>query len=90
MQKNIKNHGVAEAEKRKRVQSNFHMEAVRSFNGISISIYGVYSVLDFNEENVLIKLRKGKIKITGKGLKMSVYENSTIEIAGQISEVAFL
>lgn len=72
------------------VPHNFHIEADRVGGGISVSISGVLSILDFGEESALVKLRRGRIKIDGKSLSISVYENKIVEISGNVCRMEFL
>ena len=70
--------------------SSFHIEIDRVYGGISVSVYGVFSILDFNDSLALLKLKRGKVKIEGKSLSVAVYENRTVEISGKIGGVSFL
>ena len=73
----------------KKIRS-FHLEADKSVFGISVSISGVISILDFCEEYAVLKLRGGKIRVYGLALSISVYENKIVEINGRIGGVEFL
>lgn len=68
----------------------FHMEADRISEGISVSVCGVFSILDFNTELAVLKLRHGKIKVRGIGLSIAVYENRTVEIFGKVEALEFV
>ena len=68
----------------------FHIEADRVGDGISVSVSGVISILDFSEEAAVLKLRRGRMKISGGGLAVAVYENKIVEISGKISGMEFL
>ena len=68
----------------------FHLEADRILSGLSISISSVMSVIDFTKEAVLLKLRRGKLKISGSGLSISVYENRIVEICGKVERIEFI
>ena len=68
----------------------FHIEADRVSDGISVSVFGVIAIPDFCEESATLKLRRGRVKIDGTGLSVSVYENKTVEISGKICRVEFL
>ncbi|MBE6645380.1 MAG: hypothetical protein E7612_08410 [Ruminococcaceae bacterium] len=90
MQKNekySKNEGAFSLQK---IQPGFHIEADKIGNAISVSIMGVISILDFSDVCALLKMRKGRIKISGTDLSVAVYENKTVEIIGRIGTVEFL
>lgn len=70
--------------------SSFHIEIDRVYGGISVSVYGVFSILDFNDSLAVLKLKKGKVRVTGQGLSVAVYENRTVEICGKVEGVAFI
>ena len=68
----------------------FHLEADRVLSGISVSISSVMSVMDFTKESVLLKLRRGKLRISGTALTISVYENRIVEISGKVERIEFV
>jgi len=70
--------------------AGFHIEADRIKEGISVSVTGVCSILEFTEEISTLKLRRGRIRISGKGLSIAVYENKIVEISGKVCTVEFL
>lgn len=90
MQVNGKNQNDKKADERERLPIYFHMEADRLPSGISVSIMGVLSIIDFNEGAAIMKMRRGKIKVTGSELSVAVYENRTVEICGKVGAVEFL
>ena len=87
MLKNEKKDLQAVKEKR---PDGFHLEADRFKEGISLSIAGISSILDFSEQRVLVRVKKRRIEIVGTELSVTVYENRIVEITGRISGVSFL
>ena len=85
-----KNTNGKTAERRESLPLYFHIEADRLPSGVSVSIMGVLSIVDFNETAAIMKMRRGKIRITGTGLSVAVYENRTVEIYGKVGAVEFL
>ena len=69
---------------------SFHIEIDRTASGLSISVCGVISILDFTELSALLKVRGRKIKIVGSMLNVTVYENRVAEVSGRITGVEFL
>ena len=90
MQIETKNINDKKNEERDRLPIYFHVEADRLPSGISVSIMGVLSIVDFNEGSALMKMRRGKIKVTGRELSIAVYENRIVEISGKVGAVEFL
>lgn len=68
----------------------FHIEADRISDGISVSVCGVLSILDFSTELAILKIRRGRIRVRGGGLSIAVYENRTVEIFGKVEALEFL
>ena len=90
MQNRDKNADGKMPEVGERLPIYFHIEADRLPTGVSVSIMGVLSIVDFNETSAVMKMRRGKIKIRGTGLSVAVYENRTVEIYGKVGAVEFL
>ncbi|MBR4836727.1 MAG: YabP/YqfC family sporulation protein [Clostridia bacterium] len=65
------------------------MEASRIGGGISIALSGVIGISDYSESEILLKSHGGKIRICGKRLMLSIYEDNTAEIVGRIEEIGF-
>lgn len=72
------------------LQSGFHIEADRILSTTSVSISNVLSIIDFKDETAILKMRKGKIKIVGEELAISIYENKIVEIKGKVRNIELL
>lgn len=70
--------------------SGFHAEIDKVRCGISFSVSSVLSIVDFNEEEVTLKLDKGRVRVIGEMLEIAVYENRIVEIFGKIGAIEFL
>ena len=68
---------------------SFSMEASRVGSGISIALSGVIGISDYSESEIILKSHGGKIRICGKRLMLSIYEDNTAEIVGRIEEIGF-
>ena len=68
---------------------SFSMEASRVGSVISIVLSGVIGISDYSEGEILLKSHGGKIRICGKRLMLSIYEDNTAEIVGRIEEIGF-
>ncbi len=80
----------SQREPKEKMPADFHIEADRCKEGISMSVAGVNSIVDFSEERVLLRVKKGRVEVHGASLSVTVYENKIIEITGKISGVSFL
>ena len=69
---------------------NLHIEIDKIYGGISVLVSNVFSILDFNDTTALLKLKKGRVRVCGCGLSVSVYENRTVEICGKLEEILFV
>lgn len=69
--------------------SAFHLEAKRSVRGMSVIIGGVIGISDFSEETVLLKSHGGRITVSGKYMRLIIYEGSAVEINGKVEDISF-
>ena len=90
MQNKTKNLADSNLKTELKLPYGFHIEVDRVGNGLSASIMGVVSIIDFSETVAILKMRRGKIKVSGSELSVAVYENKTVEILGRICAVEFL
>ena len=70
--------------------STFHIDLDRCARGIAATVSGARCVVDFNESECLLKVKGGRVRIFGKELNISVFENDTLEISGRIGGVEFI
>ena len=71
-------------------QLSFHTEIDRVRGGMSVCVSGVRTITDFSDECAAIRLAGITMRIIGTALSITVYENSTAEVVGKVSEVVFL
>jgi len=70
--------------------SGFHIEVDKILSNVAVSVNNVFSIVDFRDDAAILKMRKGKIKISGDGLSISIYENKIVEIIGKVRNIEFL
>ena len=68
----------------------FHVEIDKRGRDVVTCVGGVQSILDFNTESALLKVRGGRILIRGRDLSVVIYENSGVEIIGRVDTVGIL
>ena len=72
------------------ILSAFHIDLDRCIRGLAATVSGARSVIDFNESECLLGVKGGRVRIFGKELNISVFENNTLEISGRIGGVEFI
>ena len=90
MQKESKKNKIQVIENKTYTPMGFHIEIDKIAGRVSVCVNGVSSVLDFGEECAVLKMRGGKLKISGLELAISVYENKVAEISGKVGTIEFL
>ena len=70
--------------------SHFHLEADAQGTGISLFAEGILGIGELSEENICLITSKERIKISGKILKISVFQQKRIEISGKIENISFM
>lgn len=68
----------------------FFLSAERRERGMRISIGAIVSIADFSPEEILLVSHGGRIKVSGEGLMLSVFEGRCVEIIGYVKEIDFL
>lgn len=68
--------------------SEFHLEMDKNQKGISMLVGGTFSIKEYGDNSCILKTEIGSINISGKGLSISVYENKTVEISGNVEELS--
>ncbi len=74
----------------KQMPIGFHIEIDKTASGLSVCVNGASSVLDFCEECAVLKLHRGRLRVAGHGLSISVYENKIAEISGKVGLIEFI
>ncbi len=66
------------------------LEGERIGKTLSIVVSGVLSVKDFSDTAAVLLIPSGELKIEGKSLSITVFENRSIMIKGKIGGIMFL
>ncbi len=69
--------------------SAFRMEAERCPRGICLRFAGTIGINEFSEEAVEINNHGGRVLISGKRLKVIIFENKQVEINGKVEAIEF-
>lgn len=70
--------------------ADFHVDVDTVREGYAVCITGALGICAFNSEFIELRIKTGKIGVSGSGLSLLLYENGRAEIMGKISEVKFL
>jgi len=69
--------------------SPFHLDAVRAPRGMTLIFDGIIGLEGFSLEGVELRSHAGRIYVSGKRLKVSVFENRAVEVTGRVEEIRF-
>lgn len=75
-------------EKGSRRPAPYHIEIMKSGKRVTAVVSGVMAVSDFSPAQVALVSHGGKIKFSGEGLSLSVFENKTVEITGRVENIS--
>lgn len=67
----------------------FHLELESGVLGMSLLACGVREIQEYSEMMLSMKITGGSMHIKGQGLRLTVFENKTVEVGGRILEVSF-
>ena len=85
--KKIKN---PSSESGKNAPVGFHIEIDKIPGGLSVCVNRVSSVLDFCEEYAVLRLGRARLRVSGRALTISIYENKIAEISGRVESIEFI
>lgn len=68
----------------KRMLSPFHVEIDRVQCGLAVLVSGVRAIRELTDTTALLRLKGGFMRINGKEISITVYENRTVEVIGGV------
>ena len=71
------------------LSSPLYITAGKSRSEMTIAFAGILSVTELSTEHIEINTASGTVSILGKNLRLSVFENKTVEVLGRVEEVSF-
>ena len=63
----------------------FRIEADAFAAGMELLITGVVGIAELSETEIVLMMKRERVRISGKSLTVSIYERNTVEISGGIS-----
>jgi hypothetical protein len=68
----------------------FQIEINGGGKNTSVSLNGVIAILEIGDNECLFKVRGNRIAVRGSSLKVSVFENGSVDIKGKIDGVSLI
>jgi len=79
-----KNHSISS------LLNGFGVEISPCKNGLCVSVEGVEKIMAFSSEEIELLSVRGIMNISGRTLSLTVFENHSAQVRGQVEEVRFL
>ncbi len=73
----------------KGVLPGFRIEADGRGNFLSVTFIGIASIKEFSNTEINLLTKRELLIVCGKKLEISVFENKTVQIQGEIEEIKF-
>ncbi len=72
-----------------RPPSAFHVEIDRIPGGVAVLVSGARAIRELSDTTALLRLKGGFMRINGRNVAVTVYENKTVEVIGGITNIEF-
>ena len=72
------------------VSPTFRIEADGRGSFLSVTFLGILSVKKFTHQSVTLATKRESMEIIGDDMEISVFEDKTVEISGEIAEIRFI
>lgn len=73
----------------KGILPGFRIEADGRGNFLSVTFIGILSLKEFSSTEIKLLTKRESLIVCGKKLEISVFENKTVQIEGEIEEIKF-
>ncbi len=70
-----------------RFTSPFHIEIDRVQGGVAVLVSGVRAIRELTDTTALFRIRGGFLRVSGRAIAVTVYENKTVEVIGGVSGI---
>ena len=70
-------------------RGDLYLSCERTLGGLSLLVGGIIGVSELDDGRTELLSHSGRIIVSGRGLKLTVFENKSIEIKGRIEGINF-
>ena len=70
-------------------RGDFYLSCERSLGGLTLLVGGIIGVSELDDGRTELLSHSGRVIVSGRGLKLTVFENKSIEICGGIEDIKF-
>ena len=68
---------------------SYRIEADGRGKNLCVAVIGIIGVKEFSQNRINVITKRESLVLCGRELKISVFENKTVEISGEITEISF-
>jgi len=79
-----------EFEREKIIPPEFFLSAKSAAGKIAVNVSGVFGVSEYSTENIVLKTKKGGIRVKGNKLELTVFEEKSVLVSGSVCAVEFI
>lgn len=72
-----------------RQPSAFHIEIDRIPGGVAVLVSGARAIRELTETTALLRIKGGFVRLVGRAISLTVYENKTVEVIGGVTNIEF-
>lgn len=71
-------------------RGEFYLSCEKALGGLSLLVGGIIGVSELDDGRTELLSHSGRIIVSGRGLKLTVFENKSVEINGRIEGINFV
>lgn len=71
-------------------RSEFYLSCEKALGGLSLLVGGIIGVSELDDGRTELLSHSGRVIVSGRGLKLTVFENKSVEINGRIEGINFV
>ena len=71
-------------------RGEFDLSCEKALGGLSLLVGGIIGVSELDDGRTELLSHSGRVIVSGRGLKLTVFENKSVEINGRIEGINFV